>query len=50
MRDTKKERKRDRSREKQAPGRKPDVGLNPRTLGSLPESKADTQLLRHPGV
>ena len=24
--------------------------LNPRTLGSLPEPKADAQLLSHPGV
>ena len=25
-------------------------GLDPRTPGSCPELKADTQLLRHPGV
>ena len=30
-----------RRREKQAPGREPDVGLDPRALGSQPESKAD---------
>ena len=27
-----------------------NVGLDPRTLGSCPEPKADTQLLSHPGV
>ena len=41
-----------RQREKQAPFREPDAGLNPRTLGSLPEPKAeaDAQPLSHPGV
>ena len=29
---------------------KPDVGLNPGTLGPHPEPKADAQLLSHPGV
>ena len=28
----------------------PDAGLNPRTPGTLPEPKADTELLGHPGV
>ena len=28
----------------------PDVGFNPRTPGSRPESKADTHLLTDPGV
>ena len=28
----------------------PDAGLNPRTSGSWPEPKADTQPLGHPGV
>ena len=37
-------------REKQAPRRKPDAGLDPRTPGSCPESKADTQPLSHPGI
>ena len=46
MRDTK--RQRHRQREKQTPCREPDVGLNPRTLGSLPEPKADAQPLSHP--
>ena len=45
-----KERQRHRQREKQAPCREPDVGLDPRTPGSHPEPKADTQPLSHPGV
>ena len=28
----------------------PDAGLDPRTLGSSPEPKADTQPLSHPGI
>ena len=44
------ERQRHRQREKQAPCRKPDVGLDPGTQGSYPEPKADAQLLSHPGV
>ena len=44
------ERQRHRKREKQAPCRGPDVGLDPETLGSRPEPKADAQLLSHPGV
>ena len=44
------ERQRHRQKEKQAPCREPDVGLDPGTLGSRPEPKADTQLLSHPGV
>ena len=44
------EKDRDRGREKQAPCRQPDVGLNPRTPGSCPGPKADTQLLSHPGI
>ena len=50
MRDTQRERQRHRQREKQAPCTKPDVGLDPETLGSRPEPKADAQLLSHPGV
>ena len=34
---------RHRQREKQAPYGEPDVGLDPRILGSQPEPKADTQ-------
>ena len=37
-------------REKQAPCREPNVGLNPRTLGSCPEPKADAQPRSYPGV
>ena len=40
MRDTEKERQRYRQREKQAPCRDPDVGLDPGTPGSHPELKA----------
>ena len=47
---TERERQRHRQREKQDPRGKPDVGLNPGTLGSRPEPKADTLLLSHPGV
>ena len=48
MRDT--ERQRHRWREKQAPCREPNVGLDSRTPGSRPEPKADAQLLSHPGI
>ena len=44
------ERKRHRQRKKQAPCREPDVGLDPRTLGSRPDPEADAQPLSHPGV
>ena len=44
------ERQRHRQREKQAPYRKPDVGLDPRTLGLYPEPKADAQPLSQPGL
>ncbi|XP_048965566.1 probable D-lactate dehydrogenase, mitochondrial isoform X6 [Canis lupus baileyi] len=44
------QRQRHRQREKQAPCRKPDVGLNPGTAGSCPESKASAQPLSHPGI
>ena len=50
MRDTYKKRQRHSQRDKQAPCRDPDVGLNPPNLGSRPEAKAHTQLLSHPGV
>ena len=42
--------KRHRQREKQAPCREPDVGLDPRTPGPRPEPKSDTQPLSHPGA
>ena len=50
MRNTERERQRHRQREKQAPPGEPDVGLDPRTLGSHPEPKADAQPLSHPGA
>ena len=49
-RERERERQRLRQREKQAPCREPDVGLNPRTLGSRSELKADAQPLSHPGI
>ena len=42
MRDTERERQRHRQKEKLAPCRKHDVGLDPSTPGSRPEPKADT--------
>ena len=50
MRDTHTQRQRHRQREKQGPSGEPDVGLDPRTLGSHLEPKADTQSLSHPSV
>ena len=44
------ERQRHRQREKQAPCREPDVGLDPKTLGSWPGLKAVAQPLSHPGI
>ena len=44
------ERQRHKQREKQAPCGDPSVGLDPRTLGSRPELKADFQILSHPGI
>ena len=49
-RHTQRERQRHRQREKQGPCREPDVGLDPGTLGSHPEPKADAQPLSHPGA
>ena len=48
MRD--KERQRHRQTDKQAPCKEPDMGLNPRTLGSRPELKPDAQPLSHSDV
>ena len=39
-----------RQREKQAPCREPDAGLNPGTLGSRPEPKTDALPLSHLGI
>ena len=49
MRDTERETE-TRQRKKQAPCGEPDAGLDPRTLGSYPEPKADAQPLSHPGI
>ena len=49
MRDTGREAE-TQQREKQAPHREPEVELDPQTLGSRPEPKADTQPLSHPGT
>ena len=46
MKDT--ERQRHRQREKQAPCRKPDTGLNPKTPGSCPGPRAGAKPLSHP--
>ena len=50
MTDTEREKQRHRQREKPAPCREPNAGLDPRTLGSHLEPKADVQLLSSPGV
>ena len=54
MRDTHTERERgrdtSRGREKQAPCREPDVGLDPRSPGSCPGQKAGAKPLSHPGI
>ena len=41
---------RERQMEKQDPWREPDVGLDPRTLGSRPGPKARAQPPSHPGA
>ena len=41
---------RHRQREKQAPCREPDVGLDPRTPGSRPGPKAGANPLSPPGI
>ena len=50
MRDRERGRDTHKQREKQAPHREPDAGLDPGTLGSRPEPKTDAQPLSHPGV
>ena len=47
---TQRERQKHRQREKQAPCREPDVGLDPGTPGSCPELQTDAHPLSHPGV
>ena len=49
-RERERERQRHRQREKQAPFRKPDVGLNPRTPGSRPGLKAGAKPLSPLGI
>ena len=44
------ERGRGRERDKQAPCRESDVGLDSRTPGSHPGPKAGAKLLSHPGI
>ena len=44
------ERQRHRLREKLAPWRERDVGLDPRTPGSRPGLKAGAKPLSHPGI
>ena len=50
MRDPEREGQRLRQREKQAPCREPDAGLDPGTLRSCPGPMANAQPLSHPGV
>ena len=50
MRDRERETEVERQREKQAPCREPDVGLDPGTPGSCPGLKAGAQPLILPGV
>ena len=52
MRDTERDRNtgRGRSSKREVLCEEPDAGLDPRTLGSHPEPKADAQPLSHPGV
>ena len=44
------ERERHRQREKQAPYKEPNVGLDPGTPGSHPGPKAGAKQLSHPGT
>ena len=44
------ERQRHRRREKQAPCREPDAGLDPRTPGSRPGLMAGAKPLSYPGI
>ena len=50
MKDTERERGRDRQREKQAPRREPNVGLDPESPESHPGLKAGAKPLSHPGI
>ena len=51
MKDTEKEREAETQAEGEAGSLQgSNAGLNPRTLGSLPEPKTDAQPLTHPGA
>ena len=50
MRDTEREGQRPRQREKQAPCREPDAGLDPGTPGSQPEPEVDARPRSPPSV
>ena len=50
MRDTEKEAETQAEREKQAPCRESDLGLNPGSPGSRPGPKAGAKLLSHPRI
>ena len=50
MIDTEREREAETQREKQAPCRKPDAGLDPGSPGLCPGPKAGTKPLSHPGI
>ena len=50
MRDTESEKQIHRQREKQAPCREPDVGLDPGTPGSCPGPEAGAKPLSYPGI
>ena len=49
-REKEREWQRHRRREKQVPGREPDVGLDPGTPGSLSGPKAGAKPLSHSGI
>ena len=49
MRDTEREAK-TQAEGKTGSSQEPDAGLDPQTLGSQPETKADAQPLSHPGA
>ena len=50
MKDREREAETHRQREKPAPCKEPDVGLDPRTPQSRPGPKAGSKLLSHPGI
>ena len=50
MKSTQREAETQAVREKQAPCREPDVGLDPVTPGSCPTPKAGAKPLSHPGI